>query len=422
MIIEVFAHFHGEEHLVGTIDTLPGIGEGFSYAEEWLSAPDAKPISLSLPLHERRYSAREIRPFFEGLLPEGAPRSAVAKQLRISPRSYVKILDALGWECIGAVLLHGADKRPQAAYIRLDEDQLTEIATTLKDTSAWLSEETRMSLAGAQPKTALYRSNEGTWFKPIGGAPSTHILKPTHSRFADTSTNEALCTKMALRCGLDAPEVEVVELEGISLLCSTRFDRFISNGSPRLNGEIVPTRLHQEDFCQALGLAPETKYEEGHAGYASRMADLIRIHATDPIKDIEKLWNALVFNFVIGNCDAHLKNYALIRSEDWSKLSLAPLYDLMSTTSYKGLSRELAVSIGGVRNIDKVNLDAFAEEAKRLMLPRSWALDQVARIASSAEAALDAACEELASAGIGAAEIVRDKMLDDLRARIARIS
>ncbi|MBQ9954461.1 MAG: hypothetical protein IJO87_03415 [Eggerthellaceae bacterium] len=101
---------------------------------------------------------------------------------------------------------------------------------------------------------------------------------------------------------------------------------------------------------------------------------------------------------------------------------VAPLYDLVSTTSYKGLSRELAVSIGGVRNIDKVNLDAFAEEAKRLMLPRSWALDQVARIASSAEAALDAVCEELVSAGIGAAEIVRDKMLDDLRARIARIS
>ncbi|WP_394355789.1 HipA N-terminal domain-containing protein [Adlercreutzia wanghongyangiae] len=102
MKLDIFVERSGGPLLAGSLDTQPGVGEGFTYSEQWLSLPSPHPLSLSLPLQEERFSARQVRPYFEGLLPEGRPRAAAARELHLPASSYAKILAALGWECIGA--------------------------------------------------------------------------------------------------------------------------------------------------------------------------------------------------------------------------------------------------------------------------------------------------------------------------------
>ena len=145
--------------------------------------------------------------------------------------------------------------------------------------------------------------------------------------------------------------MEVLDF-GAPVVCIERFDRSFDAECPSLDGLPVPRRLHQEDFCQALGIVPERKYESGGGSYLARMAQLIRGYSTRPIDDLQQLWSATVFNFVIGNFDAHLKNFALMRDASWSTLRLAPLYDLVSTACYEGLSTELPFSIGRKRRLE----------------------------------------------------------------------
>lgn len=118
------------------------------------------------------------------------------------------------------------------------------------------------SLAGSQAKIALHRSSDGKWFEPSGLAPSTHILKPAGTRFSDSAVNECLCALAAGRLGLDVPKVELMDVDG-PIICTERFDRDLSNSVRAVDGLPVPARLHQEGCCQALGIVPERKYEEG---------------------------------------------------------------------------------------------------------------------------------------------------------------
>lgn len=420
MIMPVFVEYLGEECLVGQIDTQPASGEGFTYSDCWLAKPGAKPLSVSLPLQEERFSAQQMRPYFDGLLPEGSPRAAVARKLHVSSRSYVKILAGLGWECVGAVSFHGEEPRPAIGYAELGEADLRAIADAMTASAVWLNDETRLSLAGAQPKTALYRKEDGTWLRPIGGAPSTHILKPSHARFGDAAINEALCAKAAEFCGLSVAKVEVVRLGGVPMICSERFDRVIGGKPADLCGVAVPTRLHQEDFCQALGVVPEKKYEEGPASYLASMFDLVRIHSTQPLEDIGKLWDAVTFNYLIGNCDAHLKNYALMRSADWRELTVAPLYDLVSTYCYEGLSQELAMRVGESRKLDEVDAGSFEKAAVALSLPLDWALGRVISLVSRIVGAFDEARESLVLSGVADADAVHAKIIGGVHERAER--
>ena len=420
MNVEILVERSGEKQLVGVIDTLPGTGEGFTYSRQWLDAPTPKPLSLSLPLEEGRFDARRTRPYFDGLLPEGDPRAAYARAFHVSPRAYVKILANLAWECIGAVEVKGEAGRPAARYDRFDEEDLAKAADEARSNSIWADGQTRLSLAGAQPKLGLYRAADGSWRKPVGGAPSTHILKPAHARFASTVVNEAICAKTASGIGLSTPTVEVLDF-GAPVVCIERFDRSFDAECPSLDGLPVPRRLHQEDFCQALGIVPERKYESGGGSYLARMAQLIRGYSTRPIDDLQQLWSATVFNFVIGNFDAHLKNFALMRDASWSTLRLAPLYDLVSTACYEGLSTELPFSIGGKKRSEDVDASHFADEARSLLLPEGWAMSRVAEISRAMPSAVEQAATDLESSGVASAAEIATSIVAGMRDRIARL-
>lgn len=404
MKLEVYAERVGSSLHVGTIETTPGAGESFTYCSEWLSDPAARPLSVTLPLRPEPFPAKKMRPYFEGLLPEEGARRALASRVRVSYASYVKLLNAVGRECIGAVSLQGPGETPEDGYTRIDADMLERLASQGFSVAAATSERARFSLAGSQAKVALYRGSDGAWYEPSGLAPSTHILKPATGRYEDAAANEAVCTIAAGRLGIDAPRVELLEA-GRPIICTERFDRDFSSTVRLIDGMPAPVRLHQEDFCQATGTVPEHKYEEGGICYLDKVVSLLGDVSTDPISDLWKLWDIVAFNYLIGNCDAHLKNIALIRDDSWRNLRLAPAYDLVCTAAYDDLSRRMAMSLGRAHLLDDVDASSFEALAETMMLPKDRAMARLLDLASSIGAAIEQALTVVESGGVSCGEL-----------------
>jgi len=335
----------------------------FAYVPEWLHHPRAIPLSHSLPLTEKRFGRNEARAFFAGVLPEQHQREIIAKNLGISARNDFTMLDMIGGECAGAVtfLPEGqALPKREDSYRLLSPSALAEVLRTLPRRPLLAGEEgVRLSLAGAQGKIAVHVSGAAISV-PLAGAPSTHILKPAIERFEGVVFNEALCMRLARSIGLRAASVETRSVEGIDFLLVERYDRKRNVTS----GAEVLLRLHQEDFCQALGVVPEKKYQiEGGPSLKACFAH-VREVSSAPVLGLNALLDAVIFNVLIGNNDAHGKNFSLLYNEGQTRL--APLYDLLSTAYYPELSSKLAMKIGGEFDAKKVrpqNFEAMAEEA-----------------------------------------------------------
>ena len=198
----------------------------------------------------------------------------------------------------------------------------------------------RLSLAGAQGKLAVKFSN-GAYYLPLEGSPSTHILKPQNPHFPGLVENEYYCMRLAAAAGLSTAAVEIGAAGDVRFLQVERYDRRLL-----LDGRYE--RIHQEDFCQALGVPPELKYQQEGGPNLKKCFELVRSVTTIPGPDLLRLFDAVVFNFLIGNCDAHGKNFSLLR--ETSSIRLAPLYDLVSTRAYPELASEMAMKLGGERD------------------------------------------------------------------------
>ena len=385
MRMKVWGEISGERHLVGTLETIPGREEQFSYAESYLESEVAQPLSVLLPLREGPFPARQTRVFFRNLLPEGGALAAVAKTLEVKSSSYLKVLNALGSECIGALVLESADEREDDSYgyEPLSREELGRAFEAGAEGVAKLQEEAKLSLAGAQSKMGLYvdRSSGSLpqyflpssgslpqYFLPQGTAASTHIVKAANRRFGQLSENEYYCLRLAEAAGLSVPECYLDTIGGQPLFVIERFDRMVLPEDDRRAGGGVQRvqRLHQEDFCQVLGLLPERKYEKGGVRYAKKVRDVLYECSSDPVRDIEAFVRLLVVNAVLGNCDGHLKNLTVLRGTDWSSFALAPVYDIASTVVYGGLDRRMAMRIGSTNKIDEVGRDDFLALAKEL--------------------------------------------------------
>lgn len=374
MRMKVWGEISGERHLVGTLETIPGREEQFSYAESYLESEVAQPLSVLLPLREGPFPARQTRVFFRNLLPEGGALAAVAKTLEVKSSSYLKVLNALGSECIGALVLESADEREDDSYgyEPLSREELGRAFEAGAEGVAKLQEEAKLSLAGAQSKMGLYvdRSSGSLpqYFLPQGTAASTHIVKAANRRFGQLSENEYYCLRLAEAAGLSVPECYLDTIGVQPVFVIERFDRMVLSEDDRRAGGGVRRvqRLHQEDFCQVLGLLPERKYERGGVRYAKKVRDTLYERSSDPVRDIEAFVRLLVVNAVLGNCDGHLKNLTVLRGADWSSFALAPAYDIASTVVYEGLDRHMAMRIGSTNKIDEVGRDDFLALAKEL--------------------------------------------------------
>jgi serine/threonine-protein kinase HipA len=315
---------------------------GFAYDTAWLDDPAKPLISQSLPKREEPFNRRATRPFFAGLLPEDAQRETVARNLGISERNDFRLLEALGGDVAGALTLWPKGEMPPAqpghsATLPLTDAELIDILDTLpkRPLLAGNDGRLRLSLAGAQQKLPVVLI-DGRIALPEPGQPTTHILKPPIARFPATTENEAFAMRLAAAVRLKVAPVEPRNVTGRPFLLVERYDREIA-----ADGRV--RRLHQEDFCQALGIPPEQKYAgEGGPTFKSSF-DLIRKACTPPAPATLQLLDAAIFNVVLGNADAHGKNYSLLYAG--GATSMAPLYDLMCTVAYPELSAKFAMLV-----------------------------------------------------------------------------
>lgn len=336
--------------LAGLLEQDDGGSLAFRYHPDWLAAPGAVPLSASLPLHPEAFRRRECRPFFAGLLPEEGQRRQIARAVGVSERNDFALLEKIGGECAGAVSLMPPGERPpdiaDRIYQPLTPDELADKLAALPKRPLLAGEAgVRLSLAGAQSKLAV-AIQDGNCLLPLHGAPSTHILKPPSPFFGHLAENEWFCLRLAAAIGLDVAAASLGGSEGARFLMVQRYDR-------RRREDGTVERLHQEDFCQALGIPPEMKYQqEGGAGLR-QCFELVRAVSAAPAVDVLRLFDAVVFNFLIGNGDAHGKNFSLLHAD--GRTRLAPLYDLVCTQVYPDLDTRLAMKIGHERDPERVS-------------------------------------------------------------------
>lgn len=328
----------------------------FQYDYAWIRQQGAVPLSVRLPLQAEPYPDDSARPFFSNLLPEGDIKRVISQRLRIGTGNDFAMLDRIGGECAGAVSLLSSGKKPtvRSGYRELDEDELHKVISDLFRRPLMAGVEgVRLSLAGAQNKLPVYMEGNRI-FIASGNAPSSHILKPPIKDLEDTVGNEAFCMALAQKMGLPAPTVEIREdLDRLFII--SRYDRIREK-----DGDLV--RLHQEDFCQALGFLPEQKYESENGPDLEHCFGLLQEVSIRPAADRLALLHWTIFNFLIGNADAHAKNLAILFTGQGPRL--APFYDLICTQVYPDLTEKYAMKIGGENRpswIHQRHWERFAE-------------------------------------------------------------
>jgi serine/threonine-protein kinase HipA len=316
-------------------------------------------ISQALPVGQAAHPHAVCRAVFGGLLLEGDAREALARNLGVSAGNDYALLQELGGDCAGAITLLDPDvPLPSEAQLKpLDDEQLDVLLRDLprRPLAADPAQGIRLSLAGAQPKLPVIIENDEVALPLNAAAATTHIIKPEPSRFGGLVNNEAFCMDLARAVELPAALTRKRRtVSGLSYLLVERYDRDLTADPIR--------RLHQEDVCQALGRSSDSKYQAEGGPTVLETVELLRNCSSVPAQDLPTFWRALVFNWLIGNCDAHAKNFSLLY--DSSAPTLAPLYDLVSTTAYPELTTRLAMSIDGATQISDVNTEAWELLAK----------------------------------------------------------
>ena len=362
--------FLGNEK-AGSLESTDNRGVIFIYDKNYLMNKNAVPLSASLPLQSEEFHQKQCIPFFSGLLPEEDSRKKIADYLHISETSTLKLLEALGGECAGLIsILPEVDSLSTETryslnsenYELLDDKKLSDFIEKMNTRPLIKADDKlRLSLAGAQEKIALAKIN-GEWYLPLNGAPSTHILKPTRTgSLSSLAQNEYICMKLAKSFGLPVPEVDLLKIAGKDVFVIERYDR-INDGN-------FIQRLHQEDFCQALGIMGTSKYQnDGGPGIADIFNTITKV-CTVPALETQKFLRYVIFNYLMGNCDSHGKNYSLLYKNN--RVELSPLYDVVSTLIYPGLTEKLSMKIGKHYEIQKVSKEDFSLLAESLNIKYS---------------------------------------------------
>jgi serine/threonine-protein kinase HipA len=376
----------------------------FAYAPEWLADAAAPPLSQALPKQAEPFGDALCKAVFGGLLPEEGQRTAIARALGVSPDNPFRLLAALGGDVAGALAFLPEGEAPPAPDLAhpaqaLDDDALAALLERLPRVPMLAGEGgARLSLAGAQGKLPVVLA-QGRVAVPRPGEPSTHLIKPEPDRFPGLAANEAFCLALARAVGLDAAQAEWREVAGKPYLLVARYDREV--GQVR---EGATTRLHQEDFAQALGVPSNRKYAaEGGPTFRDSFA-LLRRAATRPAREVLKFADAALFNLLIGNADAHAKNFSLLRTGA-GEVVLAPLYDLVATRAWPEISARLAMRFGGASSLEEIETDSFTRFAADAGLTAPFVRRRAAALAGAAGEALAGGIEVL---GLGDPATVAD--------------
>lgn len=355
---------------VGTLALADG-RLNFCYAPDWLSQPGAVALSSSLPLQAEPFDDRKTRPFFAGLLPEGQMRRLIAQQLQVSGQNDFALLDHIGGECAGAVtFLEPGQALPVLARDDdvqwLSDEEVVAILDELPRRPMLAGKDgLRLSLAGAQDKLPVVFDGARIGL-PRNGMPSSHILKPAIHAVEDSVLNEGFCMRLAEGMQLKPAKSKIHSVLNRSFLLVERYDRVIGAQGQR-------QRLHQEDFCQALGVVPEMKYQNEGGPDLAQCFELVRRTTRPSAPQVLRLLDYVVFNALVGNHDAHAKNFSLLYTNPSAKAApiLAPLYDVLSTAIYPNLTPKMAMKLGSKYKFSEVQARHWEQFAASAGLARA---------------------------------------------------
>jgi serine/threonine-protein kinase HipA len=406
-----------EGTLAGRVHTDKSGRLSLSYEEAWRASAQGYSLSASMPLADVTYPHRSVWPYLWNLLPENPNvLQRWAQQYHVSAGNPFKLLAYVGADVPGAaqfippdqLAAIQAEQHPTIEWISIDElrDRLSQLRADISAVRR-PGDVGKMSLPGAQAKTAFYRDPKThRWGVPGGRTPTTHIIKPCIPGFDGLVENEHLCQDIAARLGMPAARSFVLMLDQPYIVVE-RYDRL-----PPAPGTELPRRIHQEDVCQALGLMPTRKYQEDGGPGISQITTLIRRVSADPEADVERFLKANMFNWLIGGTDAHAKNYSfLIDAGDSSRV--APLYDLSSQLPYPDLiTQRVSMKIGDHYDIEGVRLTDWQNVAQRCALDQEQVISMLTQMARGLPDVISAARARARTDGLS------EKVIDPLADRL----
>lgn len=398
MVTELAVHLDGQ--LCGVVTQSAGGDVTFRYDEPWRRSPSPTPLSLSMPLAAATHRKRVVLPFLRGLLTDNAEAlEATARRFGVSRANPVALLERVGADVAGSVQITGPGSSPEDATGSRDlvtpvsdaavGTMLRHAVSEYAEGVPWSDAVGRFSLAGAQPKIALHRLDDG-WGTPREATPTTHILKPVAGAARRIDVVEQLTMRAAHHLGNDVAESELVEIDGLDVYVTRRYDRELVEGTWR--------RLHQEDLCQALAVSPDKKYQhrDGGPGLAA-VAGLARSlpREADRRELAATFYRAVVFNVVAGCTDAHAKNYSVLLDGD--HVSLAPLYDLVTYAPYWDRASRIdsAMHVGGEYSLARIGAGDLVDAGRSFGLGREEATEVVEGVRRGLVAAFEQAVDGL---------------------------
>lgn len=379
----------------------------FRYAPEWQASSRAFPLSVSMPLLRNEHPHETIEAFLWGLLPDNQTvLDQWGKQFQVSARNVFRLIEHVGEDCAGAIQFI-AEKDEQALLNQpyceqvqwLSDSELNErIHLVLANHASQRisSDLGQFSLAGAQAKIALYRSQAtGAWGIPRGMTPTTHILKPAPPSFPGFVENEHFCLSLAAALGIPTARSTVIHADDTPVIVVTRYDRHLAGAQY--------IRIHQEDFCQARAIYPDLKYQSDGGPSVEDIANTIWDVSTDALTDIHSFADALLLNFLICGTDAHAKNFSLLLASN-NQVRLAPLYDIASALPYplqiSPQKAKLAMKVGSAYHIKKIQPRHWEACAKQLRLSPRTLIERLHDMTKRLETIAPAVANELHKQGL----------------------
>lgn len=386
----------------------------FEYDQAWINSEYVRPLSNSIPIAPNHplVKGNVVANYFDNLLPDSAEiRNRIQSKFRTESNATIELLQAIGRDCVGAVQILPIDEKPlgvhQISSSPINDQQVADLLIATS-TGRVLGQELdddyfRISIAGAQEKTALLKIN-GAWHLPHGATPTTHILKLPlgliggERRFDMTTSieNEWICAKILEKLDFNVAQTEIATFEGTKALVVKRFDRkWVDNNA-------WVARIPQEDFCQVFGLPNTKKYEvDGGPGItqimqylaASQFADEDRLHF---IKTQFMFW-------LLAATDGHAKNFSVAINEG-GNFQLTPLYDVLSAwpiignqasqIQYQKAKLSMAVRTKNAHyNFDEISRRHWQELTRRMGVPQAF--DEMQQLADTVIEKIDSIHEEL---------------------------
>ncbi|HGE8240846.1 type II toxin-antitoxin system HipA family toxin [Aeromonas veronii] len=422
---------------VGTFTKTTSGAHQFQYHESWLAQPGSRPISLSMPLRHQAYRGDETYNFFDNLLPDNTEvRNRVVARYQAASTQPFDLLSCIGQDSVGALQLvtegHDVPDVRRIDYKALSDDELEQILTSYKSGiplgMVREQEEFRISIAGAQEKTALLYLDD-RWYLPLNATPTTHIIKlpigkiESHSYSIDLSQsveNEYLCTLIAKEFGLPVPHCFMMQVGQVKALAVERFDRRYATDRSWI------MRLPQEDFCQVLNVPSARKYENhGGPGITDIMKTLLG--SATPEQDRYLFMKSQVLFWLLAATDGHAKNFSVF-IEPEGRFRLTPFYDILSVYPVfggRGLNRRdaklamgLASSKGKKYAIEQIFPRHFFQTAKAVGFERSAMEEILTELANSVDDVIERVTQQLPA---GFPDTISSTILEGLKARSARL-